>query len=137
VDGSSRLSTLRSETRRARRAAPGRAASSCGPRDHLGLHRQQALALQFLAGKLAGAADGLRLFPDSFFGGFLVVGAELHLTEHALALHFLLQHPEGLIDIVVTDKNLHVVSFSIERSIGATAIRLKVDFHNVSMPMGD
>jgi hypothetical protein len=32
---------------------------------------------------------------------------ELHLTEEALALHLLLQRPEGLVDIVVTDKNLH------------------------------
>ena len=35
--------------------------------------------------------------------------AELHLTEKAFALHLLLQRPEGLIDIVVTDENLHVV----------------------------
>jgi hypothetical protein len=36
--------------------------------------------------------------------------AELHLAEDTLALHFLLQRPEGLVDIVVTDENLHVVS---------------------------
>ena len=35
--------------------------------------------------------------------------AELHLTEDAFALHLLLQRPEGLVDIVVTDENLHVV----------------------------
>ena len=35
--------------------------------------------------------------------------AELHLTEDAFALHLLLQRPEGLVDIVVTDKNLHAV----------------------------
>jgi hypothetical protein len=35
--------------------------------------------------------------------------AELHLAEDAFALHFLLQRPEGLVDIVVTDKNLHAV----------------------------
>jgi len=35
--------------------------------------------------------------------------AELHLAEKAFALHLLLQRPEGLIDIVVTDENLHVV----------------------------
>jgi hypothetical protein len=29
--------------------------------------------------------------------------AELHLAEDALALHLLLQHLEGLVDIVVTD----------------------------------
>jgi len=35
--------------------------------------------------------------------------AELHLAEQAFALHLLLQRPEGLIDIVVADENLHVV----------------------------
>jgi hypothetical protein len=34
--------------------------------------------------------------------------AELHLAEDAFALHFLLQRPEGLVDIVVTDKNLQM-----------------------------
>ena len=33
--------------------------------------------------------------------------AELHLAEDALALHLPLQHLEGLVDIVVTDENLH------------------------------
>ena len=46
----------RSEARRARGGA-----SSRGPWDHPRLHRQQALALQFLARELAGAADGFRL----------------------------------------------------------------------------
>ena len=35
--------------------------------------------------------------------------AELHFAEKAFALHLLLQRPEGLVDIVVTDENLHVV----------------------------
>ena len=34
---------------------------------------------------------------------------ELHLAEEAFALHFLLQCLEGLVDIVVTDENLHLV----------------------------
>jgi hypothetical protein len=47
---------------------------------------------------------------------------ELHLAEKAFALHLLLQRPEGLIDIVVTDENLHVVRSSlIRRLIGPTA----------------
>ena len=36
------------------------------------------------------------------------MAAEPHLAEEALALHLLLQHLEGLVDIVVTDENLHV-----------------------------
>jgi hypothetical protein len=40
-------------------------ASPCrSPWDHFGLHRQQALALQFLACELAGAANGFRLLSD-------------------------------------------------------------------------
>jgi len=37
------------------------------------------------------------------------VAAELHLAEDAFALHFLLQHPESLVDIVVPDENLHAL----------------------------
>jgi len=46
------------------------------------------------------------------------MAAELHLAEDALALHLLLQHPEGLIDIVVTDENLHA-AFLFDQLIGA------------------
>jgi hypothetical protein len=35
--------------------------------------------------------------------------AEPHLAEEAFALHLFLQRPEGLVDIVVADENLHVV----------------------------
>jgi hypothetical protein len=34
---------------------------------------------------------------------------DLHLAEDAFALHLLLQHLESLVDIVVTDENLHLV----------------------------
>ena len=42
--------------------------------------------------------------------------AELHLTEKAFALHLLLQRPEGLVDIVVADENLHAV-FLFDRAV--------------------
>jgi len=99
--------------RRRRRA---RAASSRGPWDHPRLHRQQTLALHLFAGELAGATDGFRLLPDSLLGGFFVMAAELHLAEDALALHLLLQHLEGLVDIVVADENLHAV-FLFDRAV--------------------
>src|SRR6476660_6251183 len=51
---------------------PPGAASSRGSWDHPGLHRQQALALHFLARELAGAADSFRLLPRFLFRGFLV-----------------------------------------------------------------
>jgi hypothetical protein len=44
------------------------------------------------------------------------MAAELHLAEDALALHLLLQHPEGLVDIVVTDENLHA-AFLFDRAV--------------------
>ena len=44
------------------------------------------------------------------------MAAELHLAEHALALHLLLQHLEGLVDIVVTDENLHA-AFLFDRPV--------------------
>lgn len=50
------------------------------------------------------------------------MAAKFHLAEDALALHLLLQHPEGLIDIVVTDKNLHA-AFLFDRAIDASDAR--------------
>jgi hypothetical protein len=42
--------------------------------------------------------------------------AEFHLAEDAFALHLLLQRSEGLVDIVVADKNLHAVFLSIRET---------------------
>jgi hypothetical protein len=44
------------------------------------------------------------------------MAAKFHLAEDALALHLFLQHLEGLIDIVVPDKNLHA-AFLFDRAI--------------------
>jgi len=44
------------------------------------------------------------------------MAAKLHLAEDALALHLLLQHLEGLVDIVVTDENLHA-AFLFDRAV--------------------
>jgi hypothetical protein len=44
-----------------------------------------------------------------------LMAAKLHLAKDALALHLLLQHLEGLIDIVVTDENLHA-AFLFDRA---------------------
>jgi hypothetical protein len=46
--------------------------------------------------------------------------AQLHLAENPLALHFLLERFEGLIDIVVADEYLHglscILRLGLERS---------------------
>jgi hypothetical protein len=39
------------------------------------------------------------------------VAAKLHLAEDPLALHLLLERLEGLIDVIVTNENLHECSF--------------------------
>jgi len=64
------------------------------------------LALGLLASEFAGAADRFGLFPVGFFGWLLVESSALHLAKHAFALHFLLEHTERLIDIVVADEDL-------------------------------
>src|SRR5205823_5211619 len=85
-----------SATGTARAAAAARAAH-----DGLRLHRQQALALHALAGELARPADRFRLLPRLLLGWFLVVAAQLHFAEDALALHLFLERLEGLIDVIV------------------------------------
>src|SRR6266566_1372132 len=97
----------RTATATARTAALG---ARTGAKHRLRLHRQQAFALQLLAGELARAAYGFRLFAGFLLGGFFIMAAELHLAENSLALHLLLQRLEGLIDIVIANENLHAAS---------------------------
>ncbi|TDR34446.1 hypothetical protein DES43_11452 [Aquamicrobium defluvii] len=59
-----------------------------------------------LASGLSGAADGFSLFTAAALGWFLIGAARLHFTENAFALQFLLEDPEGLIDVVVTNEYL-------------------------------
>ena len=66
------------------------------------------------------------------------MAAEFHLAEDALALHLLLQHLEGLVDIVVTDENLHAAFLfdqAIDGSYGQEAWgQWRADMHN-QVPM--
>jgi len=41
---------------------------------------------------------------------FLVGPVGSHLAEDALTLHFLLQHPKGLMDVVVSHVNAQFIS---------------------------
>src|SRR6476469_4176936 len=72
-------------------------------------------ALGLLARELAGAADGLGLLAGALLRGLLVIVTELHLAEDAFALHFLFQSPEGLIDIVIANDDLHALRSPIGR----------------------
>ena len=71
---------------------------------------KEPFALGALAGQLAGTAHGFGLFASSFLGRLFVVIAKFHLAEDTFALHLLLQHLERLIDIVISDKYLHLIS---------------------------
>jgi hypothetical protein len=37
------------------------------------------------------------------------MAAKLHFAENALALHLLLERLKGLVDVIVTNENLHAV----------------------------
>lgn len=71
--------------------------------------REQAFTLRTLACELARPAHSLGFLARFLFGGLLVVVAELHLAENALALHLLLERLESLVDVVVANENLHAV----------------------------
>src|SRR4051812_43021346 len=96
-------SGLRAESTAGRHAGPTRAATEPG----LGFRgRNQALADRGLARGFARPAHRFRLLADFAFRGLFIGFARLHLAEDALPLHLLFEHPEGLIDVVVTNEYL-------------------------------
>ena len=73
--------------------------------------RKKAFALGTFARQFAGTPDRFGLFTRPLFRRFFVVITKLHFAEDALTLHLLFQGLQRLIDIVVSNYNLHVVSF--------------------------
>ena len=67
-----------------------------------------ALTLHTFAQKLARTAHSFSLFTGTPLRWLLVIPTKLHLSENTLTLHLLFQRTKGLIDIVVTNLNLHV-----------------------------
>ena len=67
----------------------------------------EAFALQALALKLTGATDSFGLLTGPLFRRLFVGATQLHFTEDAFPLHFLLQDLQGLIDVVVANGDLH------------------------------
>ena len=59
---------------------------------------------------LPGAANSSRMLSRAPLRGLLVVPTKLHLAVHALALQLLLQRAERLIDVVVANDDLHLLS---------------------------
>ena len=78
----------------------------------------EALALQALSLQLTRTTHCLGLFAGPALGRLFVGTAELHFTEDAFALHLLLQDLQGLVDIVVTNRDLHVSFYLIILSNG-------------------
>ncbi len=66
-----------------------------------------AFAFLALAGQFAGPADSFRFLPRAFLRRLFIAPAKFHLTEDTLALHFLLQRLQGLVDVVITDNDLN------------------------------
>jgi hypothetical protein len=97
-------------TTTAARAALATGTTACGGR----FAGEKTFALQLLARELAGATHRLGLLTGSFLGWLFEMAAELHLAENALALQFLLERLEGLINIVVANENLQAVVSSEE-----------------------
>src|SRR5450631_1833870 len=64
---------------------------SANSHHRLGSHRQNPFTLQFFAGQLACAANGLRLFAGALFRRLFIVAAKLHLAENSLPLHLFLE----------------------------------------------
>jgi hypothetical protein len=100
----------------------GRTGSHRAGRPHRTLRGwKETLALRLLTGGLACTTNGFRLLAGLALGGLLESLALLHFAEDALALHLLLQNPESLVNVVVADKNLHVIDpicFRCKRQAG-------------------
>ena len=69
--------------------------------------RTRKVALRPFAGEFSSAPHGLGLFSSTFFRGFFVGGAELHLSEDTFALKLFLENLEGLVDVIVSYDNIH------------------------------
>ena len=72
----------------------------------------EAFALLALALHLAGATDRFGGLAGAALGWLLEMAAQLHLAEDSFPLHLLLERLERLVDIVVTNENLHLAAFS-------------------------
>ena len=88
------------------------------PGTTLGFMGSKPSCCNFLRASLRARRMASAFSRTSSFGRFFVVAAAFHLPEDPLALHFPFQRLEGLVDIVVTDENLHA-SFLFNRAVNA------------------
>ena len=78
--------------------------------------------LQALAFQLACPANRLGLFSGPLLGWFFVGTTALHFAPQALALHFLLQRFQGLLDVVIADTYIQNDSLKVNRVISEAII---------------
>ena len=69
--------------------------------------KEDLLKLGALACQFACPANGFSLFADALFRWLLIRAAHLHFPEDTFTLHFFLQRPKRLIDIVLTNEYLN------------------------------
>ena len=67
-------------------------------------------ALDLFTSQFARTAYCLGLFPGFLNGGLFEMLLKLHFTKNAFALQFFLERAKRLIDIVIANRYLHVVS---------------------------
>jgi len=101
----------------------------------------ETFALGALAGKLAHTPHSFSLLASPLLGGLLVEVAHLHFAENAFALHLLLESAERLVDIVITDKYLHVdpvpSRFSVSDNPGAANTRVFAQPNDLTIGVAD
>ena len=70
---------------------------------------EKTFTLCFFPSQLTLTANRFCLLARFFLGGLLEMLLKLHLTEDTFTLKFFLQRTKRLIDVVITNRNLHVV----------------------------
>ena len=98
---------------------PERATSARSAGRHLLSARcsDKSLALGLLAGGLAGSSNRFSLLPVRPFGRLLVEFSALHLAKNSFALHFFLEYPESLINVVVANEYLQETFLSCSSGV--------------------
>jgi hypothetical protein len=71
---------------------------------------QQPFTLVLLAGEFMCPSYSVFLFPDAPFRGLFIGSAPPQFAKKPLAMHFLFQYPQGLIDVVVAYVDAQFVS---------------------------
>jgi hypothetical protein len=72
--------------------------------------QQQALGLRLFAGELSGPSDRFGRFAAFLAEGLFAMLAKPHFAEDAFALQLPLSRLQSLVDVVISNENLHATS---------------------------